>query len=295
MEWRRTPTGTLGRKGQRQGRARRRRGAQWRAGRPPGIGRGRAAQPLQRAGGHGRGPSVRGARTRSGGDHRHVSGGGTALRAHRRSGRHRRDRRLWAPSHRAGCRAGRRRLRYPDRRLWAVFQPHTYSRFRALLPAFATSLAQADRVVLLDIYAAREADEGAVHSRQLLDLMPSPGAVHYAGTAGAAASYLLAEVQPGDVVITFSAGDGNLAGRLLLEGLRARGSKPTPQTRLRGRRCRKKKKRQKRGKGHPLPSLFSTARRGGPGEALAQPRVAPGGAHGPGGGARGARRAGGGR
>jgi UDP-N-acetylenolpyruvoylglucosamine reductase len=165
------------------------------------------------------------------------------------------------------------RLRYPDRRLWAVFQPHTYSRLRALLPAFAASLAQADRVVLLDIYAAREADDGTVHSRQLLDLMPSPGAVHYAGTAEAAATYLLAEVRPGDVVITFSAGDGNQAGRQLLEGLRARGGQSSPPTRMRAEALQEEGEKAK-GRKRPLPPSFSsTSPRSCPGEAFARPAM----------------------
>ena len=46
--------------------------------------------------------------------------------------------------------------RFPDRRLWAVFQPHTFSRLKALLPDFAASFTDADRVMILDVYAARE-------------------------------------------------------------------------------------------------------------------------------------------
>ncbi len=45
------------------------------------------------------------------------------------------------------------RLRYPTRRIWAVFQPHTYSRTQALLYDYAHSFEDADRVLLLDIYA----------------------------------------------------------------------------------------------------------------------------------------------
>jgi UDP-N-acetylmuramate--alanine ligase len=113
------------------------------------------------------------------------------------------------------------RQRYGSRRLWAVFQPHTYTRFTTLLDDFAHSLAAADRVVLLDIYAAREANEGQVHSRQLLERLPDRQA-HYAGTVPAAAEYLLAQVAPGDVVITLSAGSGNQAGHRLLAGLHER-------------------------------------------------------------------------
>ena len=48
------------------------------------------------------------------------------------------------------------RLRYPTRRIWAVFQPHTYSRTQALLADYAHSFEDVDQVIFLDIYAARE-------------------------------------------------------------------------------------------------------------------------------------------
>ena len=57
--------------------------------------------------------------------------------------------------------------KYPHKRLWCVFQPHTYSRTRALLKDFAKALSQADNIILADIYAAREADPGDISSRTL--------------------------------------------------------------------------------------------------------------------------------
>ncbi len=113
------------------------------------------------------------------------------------------------------------RLRYATRRIWAVFQPHTYSRTQALLDDFARSFDDADRVLLLDIFAAREKLDLGMHSRLLLEHMRHTGAT-YIGSIEAAAAHLLAGVEPEDVVITMSAGDGNQAGRLLLEQLRAR-------------------------------------------------------------------------
>ena len=47
---------------------------------------------------------------------------------------------------------------YPHKTLWCVFQPHTYTRTKALMDDFAKSLAEADEVVLADIYPARETD-----------------------------------------------------------------------------------------------------------------------------------------
>lgn len=113
------------------------------------------------------------------------------------------------------------RLRYPTRRIWAVFQPHTYSRTKALLPDFAHSFDDADQVLFLDIYAAREKIDLGMHSRLLLDVVHHPDA-RYIGSIDDAASYLMAHVEAEDIVITMSAGDGNLVGQLVLDGLRQR-------------------------------------------------------------------------
>lgn len=113
------------------------------------------------------------------------------------------------------------RLRFATRRIWAVFQPHTYSRTKALIEDFAKSFDDADRVLLLDIYPAREKIDLGMHSRLLLEHMGHQG-TKYVGSIEAAAEYLLAQVTPEDVVITMSAGDANRVGELLLTGLRQR-------------------------------------------------------------------------
>jgi UDP-N-acetylmuramate--alanine ligase len=113
------------------------------------------------------------------------------------------------------------RLRYPTRRIWGVFQPHTYSRTQALLQDFAHSFDDADEVIFLDIYAAREKLDLGMHSRLLLDVVEHREA-RYIGDIEAAAAYLLDHVEPDDIVITMSAGDGNRVGTLLLAGLRQR-------------------------------------------------------------------------
>jgi len=115
------------------------------------------------------------------------------------------------------------RLRYPTRRIWAVFQPHTYSRTKALLHDYAHSFVDADQVLLLDIYAAREKIDLGMHSARLLEAIEHDGA-RYAGAIGPAVEYLLQSVMPDDVVITMSAGDGNLVGTMLLDALRQRES-----------------------------------------------------------------------
>lgn len=113
------------------------------------------------------------------------------------------------------------RRRYPQRRLWAVLQPHTYSRTRHLLREFGQSLADADQVIVLDIYAARETDDGSIHARDIVAASVNPHTQHIAGLAESA-DYLAAAVQAGDVVVVMGAGDSYRVGELLLEKLRVR-------------------------------------------------------------------------
>lgn len=117
------------------------------------------------------------------------------------------------------------RERYPDRPIWAVFQPHTYSRTRLLLHEFAASLALADRIVLLDIYAARETDTLGVSADAILPLLPDPTRALRAGRPADAAALLLREraagrLAPGAVILTLGAGDVTEIGAMVLDGLR---------------------------------------------------------------------------
>ena len=114
------------------------------------------------------------------------------------------------------------RARFPDQRIWAVFQPHTYSRTKALLPDFAAALDGADRVALLDIYPARETDDLGVSADSIAALMRQPALP--AGKPATAAKLLAEEVEEGDVVFTIGAGDVTLVGPALLSMLRARGT-----------------------------------------------------------------------
>jgi len=106
------------------------------------------------------------------------------------------------------------RARYGDRPLWAVFQPHTYSRTRGLWDAFKESFGSADHVVVLPIYAAREKDTLGVSAQALASEIDHPD-VRYIDDFKRAAAYIARRAEPGAVVITLSAGDGNLVGEYL--------------------------------------------------------------------------------
>lgn len=97
--------------------------------------------------------------------------------------------------------------------VWCIFQPHTYTRTKALLHEFADALKAADRLIMADIYAAREPDTGLISSKDVADLVP--GAVYIPGFAPIA-DYIRKNAKPGDVVITMGAGDVFKIGDLLL-------------------------------------------------------------------------------
>ncbi len=112
------------------------------------------------------------------------------------------------------------RARFAGHRIWAVFQPHTYSRVKALLDDFAGAFGDADRVIVTAIYASRERDPLGISSADLVARMNGRHRdVRLIESLDDAASFLLANVKPGDVVITLSAGDGNRVGEKLLEEL----------------------------------------------------------------------------
>ena len=103
-----------------------------------------------------------------------------------------------------------------DPRIICVFQPHTYTRTYALLKEFGEALALADLLVITDIYAAREPDEGLVHSRDVAALVESHGTpAVYAPAYDQAAAAVARLVRPGDMVITMGAGPVNEVIELL--------------------------------------------------------------------------------
>jgi len=113
------------------------------------------------------------------------------------------------------------RQRYPGRAIWAVFQPHTYSRTQALLPSFADCFADAHHVLVMDIYAARERDTLGVHASQLAEgISQTHPDARYVGGLDDAVKVLLERLQPGDVLLTLGAGDGHLVGERVLAALR---------------------------------------------------------------------------
>jgi UDP-N-acetylmuramate--alanine ligase len=114
------------------------------------------------------------------------------------------------------------RMRYPDRRLWVVWQPHTYSRTRALLTDFATAFEQADQVVLTKIYAAREQPPAdGFSSEQVAEAMKHTN-VKYLADFSQVVEFLSDELMPGDVLLVLSAGDATQVSDDVVARLRER-------------------------------------------------------------------------
>lgn len=97
---------------------------------------------------------------------------------------------------------------YPHKKLWCVFQPHTYTRTKAFLDEFADALCLADEVILADIYAAREKDTLGISSQTLQEKIQALGhSCHYFPDFEAIENFLIENCTKDDLLITMGAGD----------------------------------------------------------------------------------------
>ncbi|MCR8746016.1 UDP-N-acetylmuramate--L-alanine ligase [Romboutsia lituseburensis] len=91
--------------------------------------------------------------------------------------------------------------------LWCIFQPHTYTRTKSLLNEFSEAFYSADKVIITDIYAARENDPGDIHSKDLVEkLYQNHVDVCYISKFEDIVDYLRDNIKPNDLVITAGAG-----------------------------------------------------------------------------------------
>ena len=104
------------------------------------------------------------------------------------------------------------------KRMWVVFQPHTYSRTKSLLKEFSEAFYAADKVIITDIYAAREKDPGDISSKDLVEkLYQNNVDAQYMPTFEEIAQYLMKELQEDDLLLTCGAGPVNKVGEIILE------------------------------------------------------------------------------
>ena len=105
------------------------------------------------------------------------------------------------------------RASMPGRRLVLAFQPHTYTRTKALFEDFVRELRKTDVLILAEIYAARESNTVGISSADLAEQIP--GSL-FCETLPEVTARLKEIVREGDVVITMGAGDIFRAGEALL-------------------------------------------------------------------------------
>jgi len=112
------------------------------------------------------------------------------------------------------------RARFPDRRIWAVWQPHTYSRTQTLFLDFTRAFKDADQVIVTEVYAAREPKQDFT-SAEVVSAMPHLSA-KYIEKLPEVTGYLLDNLQPGDVVLVLSAGDADQVSTDVVKELQER-------------------------------------------------------------------------
>lgn len=108
------------------------------------------------------------------------------------------------------------RQEFPERRIVAVFQPHLYSRTKLLLSEFSESFVDADEVIVLPIYAAREQDDGSISSEILAKEIQKHGSKVSPLSFVDAEGYLKDTLGSNDIVLTLGAGEAYRVGDALL-------------------------------------------------------------------------------
>ncbi|MCR4739222.1 MAG: UDP-N-acetylmuramate--L-alanine ligase [Lachnospiraceae bacterium] len=98
--------------------------------------------------------------------------------------------------------------RYPHGTLWTVFQPHTYTRTKALFDDFVDALMLSDKVILAEIYPARETDDLGLSSAMICDALNKKGRESFFFDSFEKIEKFIGEnLAPGDLLITMGAGD----------------------------------------------------------------------------------------
>ena len=122
------------------------------------------------------------------------------------------------PTEIAATLAAARGIINPSGKIYAIFQPHTYSRAINFIDDFTKVLKSADRVIVTDIYSAREKDPGTISGASMAERFTENGvdAVHISDF-DKIADFIRENVSPGDIVITLGAGDINEVIQKIIE------------------------------------------------------------------------------
>ncbi len=107
---------------------------------------------------------------------------------------------------------------YPHREIWCIFQPHTYTRTKALFQDFVDVLGTAGHVIMADIYAARETDTLGISSADIAAALKENGCdAYYFSSFREIEDFCVRTCQTGDLLITMGAGDVVNIGEELLK------------------------------------------------------------------------------
>ena len=109
------------------------------------------------------------------------------------------------------------RARHPQARIWTVWQPHTYSRTQLLFDKFTRAFADADKVIVTEVYASREAKQD-FSSSEIVEAMNHPSA-EFIAELDNTSHYLIENLRPNDVLLVLSAGDANQISKKVLTEL----------------------------------------------------------------------------
>jgi UDP-N-acetylmuramate--alanine ligase len=118
------------------------------------------------------------------------------------------------------------RDRYPDRQLWAVWQPHTYSRTRILFQQYLTAFDAADHVLVTEIFASREPVDKDFSAIKIVEAMHHPD-VNFVANNVQAVNFLKTNLKQGDVLMVLSAGDANQISTDVVDYFSKNGLKPS--------------------------------------------------------------------
>ncbi|MBQ6496069.1 MAG: UDP-N-acetylmuramate--L-alanine ligase [Firmicutes bacterium] len=119
-----------------------------------------------------------------------------------------------------------KKMRHGD--LWCLFQPHTYTRTLALMDDFAKAFDMADKIVLAEIYPAREKNIYKISSSVLMEKIKEHDPtkeVYFFKEFDEIAEFVYANAKPQDMVLTMGAGDIYKVGEMMLEMEKPQGKK----------------------------------------------------------------------
>lgn len=115
------------------------------------------------------------------------------------------------------------RDRFPGREIWAVWQPHTYSRTEALFESYLTAFGDADHVLVTEVFPSREPVRKDYSTRKLVQSIQHPDASFLASNSEVA-DYLVDHLNSGDVLLVLSAGDANMISEMVVDKLSLNGN-----------------------------------------------------------------------